>query len=152
MWAAVTDALLFSSMGYEISGIDVSHPLIEQARTLCPTTSFQVASVYALPFHDTTFDGAWAAASLLHLPKNRLLEALSEISRILTDNGQLAVIFKQGSGEGLEERKHGLRYFAYYSQDELCEYLRWAGFEVTRCDRRVHQGDTWLCAYSRKII
>ena len=56
-----------------------------------------VADMRAIPFADASFDGVWASASLLHLPRSELAVALREINRILRSDGLLFASVKTGT-------------------------------------------------------
>lgn len=87
--------------------------------------------VRELPFRAESFDGIWAAASLIHLPKadaTRLLKAL----RLLAKPGAtLAATLTYGTKSGLVTKgwMPG-RYFARWKKDELARALRHAGWQV----------------------
>lgn len=75
----------------------------------------------------------WAVASLLHLPKRRLGEALNELRRILRPGGGMFCTVKRGTGE---------RFFSFYEPKEFEAALEAAGFALqeTRAARG-RQGD-----------
>jgi len=43
--------------GYAVWGIDLTEPVIRQARELCGTDQFGVGDIEHIPFEDNTFDG-----------------------------------------------------------------------------------------------
>lgn len=83
-----------------------------------------------LPFHDKTFFGAWAYTSLIHIPKDDLQPALSEINRILKTGGTLGLgmIEGQGSLDVITDGVPQPRHFTLYSVDELVSSLKAAYF------------------------
>ena len=58
------------AFGYDYTGTDISTGLLNEARKKVPGQSFYEMSVYDLDFPEGTFDGFWASAILLHIPKN----------------------------------------------------------------------------------
>lgn len=58
--------------GYEVVGVDISDGMLELARRHHADVELVQASLYELPFHDESFDGVWSAATLLHVPHERL--------------------------------------------------------------------------------
>jgi ubiquinone/menaquinone biosynthesis C-methylase UbiE len=73
-----------------VVGIDIEPSQIDRARALArPNLSFQVASVYTLPFADHTFDAIFAHAVLQHLADP--LDALHEMHRVLRPGGLIGV-------------------------------------------------------------
>ena len=70
------------------------------------------------------FDGIWANASLLHVPRAGLPNVLARVYRALKPGGLLAASFKSGGQEGRD--KLG-RYYNYLNADELTALLHAAG-------------------------
>ena len=65
---------------------------------------------YKLNFPSGSFDGFWASASLLHIPKNKIHQVLSDIKNIIKPNGIGFISLKQKThlGAGLiTEDKYG---------------------------------------------
>jgi ubiquinone/menaquinone biosynthesis C-methylase UbiE len=73
----------FLDFGYEYVGVDASEGLLSIAREKNPTGTFSLQNVYSMDFPDLTFDGFWANAILLHIPRERLEDALKEIHRVI---------------------------------------------------------------------
>ena len=65
------------------------------------------------------FDGVWACASILHLPKDELADVLHKICTALKAGGYFYTSFKYGVFEG---EVNG-RYFTYLTEDSLAELL-----------------------------
>lgn len=97
-----------------------------------------VMDFYNLGFSDNSFDGAWMSFSFLHVPKKNASEVLSEVSRVLVDNGIFYLSLFEGEEEGPRQqdlKKFGVeRYFSYYQQDELEELLS-SNFSVITSSR-----------------
>ena len=77
-----------------VVGIDLYEPRLEQARALAAerdadNLSFQVASVYELPFEDDTFDAAFENSMLEHVDDPE--KAAREIHRIIRPGGVFGV-------------------------------------------------------------
>lgn len=152
------DALLFAQdLAYEYIGIDVSEAMLKEAQLLVPHVSFREMSMYALEFPPQTFDGFWAAASLLHIPKKNIDLVLQEIRRILKPGGIGFIAVKEGVGEGMVEhgQKGVERFFAYYTADELTEILKRNSYELVTLYREVREGfpppqtTVWLVSFVR---
>lgn len=97
------DAKELIAKGYKYTGTDVSKGLLEEARKANPSTVFLRQSVYDLDFPDNTFDGFWASAVLLHIPKDRIDEALSRLRAVVRNDGIGFISIKQGEGQKIEE-------------------------------------------------
>lgn len=75
--------------------------------------------------YENEFDGVYAIASLLHIPKNEILDVLKRIKSSLKENGVFLLTLKEGVGESLDNQD---RFFSYYAVDEIKEILEEAGF------------------------
>ncbi|MEH2542198.1 MULTISPECIES: class I SAM-dependent methyltransferase [unclassified Bradyrhizobium] len=77
-------------------------------------------SVETLLFHDLdaveAYDGVWANACLLHVPRNQLADVLRLIWRALKPAGYFFASFKEGDGDGRDTLD---RYYNYPSPDWL---------------------------------
>jgi len=82
---------LLADRGFEATGVDVSEPLVTDARARRPDVDFQVADVRSLPFESATFDYAVFSFYGLDyvLPKAERLAALRELHRVLKPAGVL---------------------------------------------------------------
>ena len=76
--------------------------------------------VETLLFHDINrldaYDGVWANACLLHIPRSELAQVLALIWRALKANGYFYASFKTGAAEGRDSLN---RYYNYPSPDWL---------------------------------
>lgn len=133
------DAKVFSGQGFRVTGVDFSPPMIGLAKQTAPLAHFEVMEIESLIFTEGSFDGAWACASLLHIPKNKFPSVLTQIHHLLKQNGVFYLSMKEGEGEGVESdsRYGGMeKFWSYYNQDELSHYLREAGFGIIEMCRK----------------
>ncbi len=151
------DAPLLIQRGYGYVGSDISLGLIRLARKKLPGVQIVHQSVYELDFGSRQFDGFWASAVLLHIPRTRIDEALTRIRTVLRGGGIGFISLKEGNGEALERWEgadsdvHG-RLFVYYSREAFTEILKQNNFEII--DFIYHpmsEKTTWLCFFVRKI-
>src|SRR3989344_6253640 len=125
------DAKFFINNNYSYVGIDLSPEMLELARKLNPTADLFEMSMYNLNFTENIFDGFWAAASYLHIPKQRADEALQELKKVVKIGGIGFFTMKEGKGEKMmtgptdEER-----FFSLYSEKEFADVLIKNGFEI----------------------
>ncbi|MBS3904634.1 MAG: class I SAM-dependent methyltransferase [Simkania sp.] len=142
------EALEWSRMGYEYSGIDTSTTLIQIARKTEPLGRYFLSSVYEMPFSSNTFDAFSSWAMLPHIPKERIGVALDAIQRVLKPQGLGFIAMR----EGVEERQEPEtgRWFSYYSQNELEDTLTRHGFEILSKGTKPSRVDlTWLTFFVR---
>ena len=153
------DAEFFTTHGLDYTGIDASAGLLAEASKRLPQAKFILMNFYKLNLPPNSFDGFWAAASLLHIPKNKINRVLSDIKNIIKPNGIGFISLKQKTrlDAGLiKEHKYGAtieRYFAFYDPSEFQTILAHAGFAVVK-HHILKENDVnhthWLCYFVRK--
>lgn len=107
------DSKLFIESGFRVLAMDASSQM-------CLAAAKYIAQpVECLRFDelqfDSCFDGIWACASLLHVPKAELPNILRKFHKALKPEGIMYASVKYGDRE--EERLH--RFFSDYHMDEL---------------------------------
>lgn len=100
--------------GFEVRATDGSPEMADVASKHLGRT------VETLLFHDLdeaeAYDGVWANACLLHVPRNQLADVLRLIWRALKPAGYFFASYKEGDGDGRDTLN---RYYNYPSQDWL---------------------------------
>ncbi len=122
------DVRFLSEMGFRALGLDRSAGMLGEARRRVEAPFVQ-ADMRVLPFADGSFDGVWACASLLHVPRAEAPAVLAEIKRVL-EHGHLFLAVKRGEGETWVETEHGPVFFAYYHPAEIELLVDRAGLRV----------------------
>lgn len=144
------DSVVFKQLGYHVTAMDASSEICKEAekvlgqKVLCKT--FEELD------DENVYDGIWACASLLHVPKERIAEVLSRLKYALKDGGVLYASFKYGD----EEKVVDGRLFNYYNEQSLTALMEENGFEVlelfaTQDVRRDRQGERWMNVVGVKI-
>lgn len=123
---AGTAAAAMRDAGFQVTATDAS-----------PEFAALVEETYGIPVRiegfdalaeEAAFDGVWASFSLLHARKADFPGHLVQAHRALKPGGQLYLGMKLGEGEA----RDGIgRFYAYYSEAELEDHLRDAGFTIT---------------------
>lgn len=150
------DAEELVKLGFDYTGIDASKGMLAIARQRVPQGKFQVGDFYNLDFSDNAFDGFWAAASFLHVPKKEMGVVLQEAKRILKSGGIGFISLKQKTtmDEGyIKETKAGgiERYFAFYTRDEIEDILKRNQFQILQITTQTEKdGTIWLCCLIKK--
>lgn len=148
------DAREFIKSGYDYTGVDISKGLLEAAKKQNPGAKFLLKSVYDLDFPENYFDGFWACAVLLHIPKSRINTALKQIRQIVKPQGIGFISVKKGKGEKItiEPPPDGRRFFSYYTLKELSDVLHKNGFEVLYSNESKRTVKwTWLTYFVKPI-
>jgi SAM-dependent methyltransferase len=122
------DLEFLAQLGCRVAGLDLSAGMLAEARCRMPDTPLVRADLVRPPFAAACFNGVWACASLLHLPKARFPGTLAEITRLLRRPGVLYLALKGGQGEEWVGDSPVRRFFfAYYQPAEVEAALRRAG-------------------------
>ncbi len=82
--------------GAQSLGIDLSPALVAEARRLSPDIAFHTGDMLALDVHDRTWGGIAAFYSIIHLPSDRVGDALRKFWRVLRPGGRLLLAFHVG--------------------------------------------------------
>lgn len=143
------DSKVFADLGYYVTAMDASPKICAEAekvlgqKVLCQ--SFEELDM------ERMFDGIWACASLLHVPKEKMPEVLHRLKHALKDEGILYASFKYGNEEVIKQG----RYFSNYDERTLKKLMQDAGFEilelfVTEDVREDKSGEKWVNVIGKK--
>jgi SAM-dependent methyltransferase len=111
------DALAFLERGYDVTALDASEPMTKLAYRHIGRTVLH-RSFDQMRFRDR-FDGVWACASLLHVPRQHMPKVLERFVLALRTGGVIYASFKYGE----EEVVRNGRLFSDYSEDKICTLL-----------------------------
>src|SRR3990167_10455696 len=81
--------------GFNVTGIDFSNEMINLAKEQVPTGRFILKDILKPLELDELFDGVFAKAVLLHIPKNQLNDVLTNITEPLIPGGYFFVMVKE---------------------------------------------------------
>ena len=127
------DARFFLERGCRVTAMDGCGRMCRLA------SDFAGIPVRHMRFKDlrdtSAYDGVWACASLLHLPRTQLAAALARVRAALKPGGVLYASFKYGTFEGMR----GGRYYTDFTEDTFAEYLRSERLGLT-------PEETWISA------
>lgn len=111
------DTKYFLSRGYQIDAIDGSEQL---CRIASKYTGIKVRQMLFQELDEKEkYDGIWACASILHLPKKQLREVLKNMYAALKSKGWIYISFKYGEFEG---ERNG-RYFTDFTTDTFKDFI-----------------------------
>lgn len=147
----------FAKLGYQATGIDYSSEMIKAAKSVeitdNPPAFFQLdMKQIGRVFPANSYDGAWASASLLHIPETETPTVLKGIHRIVRDAGQIYIGLKEGKqGEYMvAEDKYGKpmeREFTLWEKDKFQELTEKSGFKTVRAETEKKGQTSWLNFY-----
>lgn len=155
------DAVLFCRNGFDYTGIDGSRKMLNIAKRRALRGKFlrmDFTKLGSLPYQ--SFDGFWAAASLLHVPKRTVGKTLKKVATLIKPDGVGFVSVKERRrglpSEGLlKEQKYGgiHRYFAFYTKGKFGRILRENGYTIIQNHvkrERDREGTVWFCYFVKK--
>ena len=87
-----------SDRGARVVGVDPNGDALALARQAAPGGTFYQAGAEAMPFADSSFDGAIFLNSLHHVPKLAMHQALREAARVTKPAGPIVVIEPLATG------------------------------------------------------
>ncbi len=126
-WESAT----FAERGHDVVGVDLTPAFLRAARSEAPSAEFARMDMRRLGFEGDSFDGLWACASFLHVPRDDAPDALAEFYRTLRPGGALSLAVKRGDGEREGRAYEGdRRSFTLYQPDDLRAIVTDAGFTV----------------------
>lgn len=143
------DTRRFLEMGYEVTAFDASE-------AMCALASEHTGRpVLRLRFDELNFegrfDGVWACASLLHVPRRGLDDAVSNLSRALKPGGVFFASFRYGEEEAVGEDG---RLFDNHTERTFRRFLRTRpeleAVDVRRSQDTYRPDVVWLGALLRK--
>lgn len=144
------DSLVFYELGYDVTPLDASEEMCKLAEI---HTGLDVLCMnYEDMEFEDVFDGIWACASLLHIPKAELSLILDKAEAALKMGGVLYFSVRKGNFEGFR----GERYFSDYTESELERIVKARhGLELIKIwetmDVRSNHPDTvWMNVMVRK--
>ncbi|MDI5950279.1 class I SAM-dependent methyltransferase [Flavobacterium yafengii] len=141
----------FSNLDFKVTGIDLSSEMIKLAKKEFADVNFKVMDILDLDFEKNSFDGIWASASLLHIPKNHIKLILNKIKDALINDGILYISLKEGKGSELfnDIRYGGVnKFYVYYQLDKIKKILKDVGFNILEIKlkgkRTNYDTNSWL--------
>ena len=137
--------------GFTMYGFDLSSELLAIARTKTPQATFaQGNMIDPFPYNDANFEGVFAKASLLHVPKESIGAVLREVYRVLKPKGIFHVAVKKGTDEKhITENGYGYeyeRFFSFWEDGELKKLFTNSRFVVINESvwERPERNTVWL--------
>ncbi len=123
------DTAVFRDRGLDVVGVDLAPANVGLMHS--QGLHGVAGSLYALPFPDGSFDALWTMSTFVHVPHDRFDEAMTELLRVVTPGGPLAIGTWGGRDfEGVPEFGE-LRPFRFFS---LAAHDRWRSMLERRGD------------------
>ena len=97
------DSKYFAEKGYDVVALDPSQAMCAQTRSLVHIPVYEMRAE-EMQFSNE-FDGVWACASLLHVPRDKQRSVLHRIATALKDEGVLYASWKYGTQDRTADGK-----------------------------------------------
>jgi SAM-dependent methyltransferase len=112
------DTKAFLERGYKVEAVDGSEKLCEIASEF---TGIEVKQMLFYELNEVEkYDGIWACASILHLPKAELKTVMNKMIRAVKQGGYIYTSFKYGEFEG---DRNG-RYFTDFTEETFRQFIQ----------------------------
>jgi|TARA_Y100000310_G_C20470228_1_gene709632 SAM-dependent methyltransferase len=125
----------FKKRGIIVEGIDYSQKFIDHCKKSFPDLKFRLGDIRKIDLSHGLYDGIWAFASLLNMPKNDLKILLPQLRSSLKEGGEIFISVKEGEGEKVISDVAGRRLFSFYKLDELKSLVEESGFKIVFTDK-----------------
>ena len=112
------DTKYFLEHGYRVDAVDGS---MELCRIASEFTGIEVRQMLFQELQEKEkYDGIWACASILHVPKIELADILQKMCNAVKVDGVIYISFKYGNFEG---ERNG-RFFSDFTEKSFCEFVK----------------------------
>ncbi|MGB0911683.1 MAG: class I SAM-dependent methyltransferase [Nitrospirales bacterium] len=149
------DTRYLRRQGFYVYGVDLTWSFLLAAKTRSSRLPVVQADMQCLPFSHQVFDGIWAAASVIHLPKSRAQSLFKKLFTLTKPGGWLAITVMYGREVGvLKDQWIPGRYLAKWFKSELCQTVRAAKWEVVSLERVKNQErkGAWLNLLAKRPL
>lgn len=138
------DCEFFHKQKCNVVGIDLAEEFITLNKEHFPEIEFKKMDMLQLTFKENEFDGVWSCASLLHLEKTDIKQALQEAYRILKSEGVFYLSLKTTKKDKPKQLDNDKRFFEYYEEDEIIKILENIGFEIIFQKTELLNKNEWI--------
>jgi len=144
------DSLYFLNRGYKVVSMDASEKMVEVSSLLTGQKTL-LMKFEEIDFQNQ-FDGVWACASLLHVPKSNIVDVLKKLVISLREKGVFFASFKYGNNEIIRDE----RLFNSYDEDSLKDLMKSVpeleciDIWITQDVRPGREGEPWVSCIYRK--
>jgi len=127
------------NLGIQISGLDLSEKMLEQARTIHPEIHFRKGNILELEFENDSIAGAVAFYAIVHFTKEQVLKTFREAFRVLQPGGIFLFTYHIGEETIRLDEFLGKKIdidFMFFTTDFISSCLKKSGFEKTEIIER----------------
>ena len=120
------------NLGIEISGLDLSEEILEQARTIHPEIHFRKGNILELGFENDSIAGVVTFYAIVHFSEDQVRRACHEVFRVLQPGGILLLTHHIGENTIHLDEFLGKKVdidFMFFTTDFIFSCLKDSGFE-----------------------
>jgi len=120
------------NLGIEISGLDLSEKILEQARTIHPEIHFRKGNILELGFENDSIAGVVTFYAIVHFSEDQVRRACHEVFRVLQPGGILLLTHHIGENTIHLDEFLGKKVdidFMFFTTDFIFSCLKDSGFE-----------------------
>ncbi|MCT7949039.1 class I SAM-dependent methyltransferase [Ancylothrix sp. C2] len=148
------DLLAFKKAGHTVIGLDATPAFVAMAKEYSGCEVWH-QSFFNLNLPPATFDGIFANASLIHVPRFSMIKVLQDLRASLVDKGIIVMSMCRGNGEGYSVRPTGYRYVAGWEYETLASCVEQAGLKILehyyRPSGLPRESQNWLVMVACKV-
>jgi len=133
-----------TNLGVEISGLDLSEKILEQARMIHPEIHFRRGNILELEFENDSIAGAVAFYAIVHFSEEQVRQACREVFRVLQPGGIFLLTYHLGEKTIHVEDFLGKKIdadFMLFTSNFISSSLRTSGFKkIETIEREPYPG------------
>ncbi len=147
------DTRFLRRQGFRVYGVDLTWSFLQAGKRRSPRLPLIQADMRHLPFSSAEFEGIWAAASIIHLPKSHVRTLFRKLFTLTKPGGWLAFTVMYGREIGVPRQQWiPNRYLAKWHKRELKKTVQTTKWEVVLIERVKNQErkGAWLNVLARR--